>query len=63
MVGFRFLMDDDDGDLSAWLLTRLSTDGERGREGEERGKERERERERGRRCHVISRLLTNRMHK
>ena len=58
-------MDDDDGDLSAWLLTRLSTDSEkereRERERERRG--REREKERGRRCHVISRLLTNRMHK
>ena len=40
-------MDDDDGDLSAWLLTRLSTDSEkeREREGEERERPRERERE------------------
>ena len=36
-------MDDDDGDLSAWLLTRLSTDSEREKERGEGENERKRE--------------------
>ena len=40
-------MDDDDGDLSAWLLTRLSTDSEKEREKEIGEGENERKREGG----------------